>query len=225
MHIERLHSQFRGEVDIAAQAFFLWKTINKHASEDRRIYTGLNEQALSWNILTHSLQTTFFIVLGRLFDTDGDAFSVHAFLRSCIDNIEQFSKEFLRQRKLENSSGGEPEWLEEYLNNAYVPDKRDFQMIRGALRKRQKRYEKVYRPIRNTVVAHKATATMDNVDALFGRTDVAEIEEFLWFLHQVQETVFQLIYNGWLTKIGDHAFGEEEYVGRDVHSLLERLKI
>ena len=225
MQIELLHNQFRGEVDTASQAFFLWRAINRYATEDREIYRGLNEQALSWNILTHSLQTTFFIVLGRLFDTDGDAFSVHAFLRSCIENVDQFSKERLRQRKLENSSGAEPEWLEDYVRDAYVPVEKDFQMMRGALTKRQKRYEEVYRPIRNTVVAHKDAATMNNVDTLFGKTDVAEIEEFLWFLHQVQETVFQLMYNGRLTQIGDHAFGEDEYVVRDVQSLLERLKV
>jgi DNA-binding ferritin-like protein len=225
VQIEHLHKQFRAEIDTAAQAFFLWRAINRRASEDRGIYRGLNEQALSWNILTHSLQTTFFIVLGRLFDTDGDAFSVHAFLRSCIENVEQFSKDALRQRKLANSSGGEPEWLDEYINSAYVAVEKDFQIMRSELSKRQKRYEKVYRPIRNMVVAHKDAATMDNVDALFGKTNVAEIEELLCFLHQIQETVFQLLHNGRMTKLGDHPFTEEEYVGRDVFALLERLRV
>ena len=220
VQIEHLHRQFRAEVDTAAQAFFLWKAINKHASEDRAIYRRLNEQALSWNILTHALQTTFFIVLGRLFDTDGDALSVHAFLRSCIDNIEQFGKEALRHRSLAGFSGSEPERLDEY-----VPVEKDFQMMRSELKKRQKRYEEVYRPIRNKVVAHKDAATMDNVKALFGKTDVAEVEEFLWFLHQVQETVFELLHNGRLTKIGDHSFSEEEYVRQDISALLERLKV
>jgi DNA-binding ferritin-like protein len=225
LQIELLHQRFRAEVDTAAQAFFLWKAINNHASADRGIYRGLNEQALSWNILTHSLQITFFVVLGRLFDTDADAFSVHAFLRSCIEDIEQFNKDALRERKLAGSSGDKPEWLDEYVKSAYVPEEKDFRMMRGELSRRQKQYEAVYRPIRNKVVAHKDAATMDNVEALFGKTDVTEIGELLCFLHQIQETVFQLLHNGRLTKLGDHPFREEEYVAHDIHALLERLRV
>lgn len=224
MQIERLHQHFQAEVGTAAKAFFLWKAINNLASEDEEIYRGLNEQAFSWSILTHSLQTTFFIVLGRLFDTDGDAFSVHAFLRTCIENIGQFNKDALRKRKLAVSGGVVPEWLDEYMESVYVPEEKDFQIMRGELSKRQKQYEAVYRPIRNMVVAHKDAATLENVEALFGKTDVTEIEALLCFLHQIQEAVFQLLHNGRLTKIGDHCFGEEEYVVRDIHALLERLK-
>lgn len=225
MQIEQLHQRFAAEVDTAAQAFYLWKAINNHASADQGIYRGLNKQALSWNIFTHSLQTTFFVVLGRLFDTDADAFSVHAFLRCCIENIEQFSKDALKERKLAGSSVVKPAWLDEYVQSAYIPEEKDFQMMRGELSKRQKQYEAVYRPIRNKVIAHKDAATMDNVEALFGKTNVGEIEELLWFLHQIREVIFQLLYNGRLTKLGDHAFGEEEHIAGDIRVLLQRLRV
>lgn len=225
MQVERLHQHFRAEVGTAAQAFFLWKGINNCAAGDRGIYRGLNEQALSWNILTHSLQTTFFIVLGRLFDTDRNAFSVYAFLRRCIENIGQFGKDALRERKLAASAGVVPEWLDDYIESAYVPEEKDFQIMRGELSKRQKQYEKIYRPIRNMVMAHKDAATMDNVESLFGKTRVEHIERLLWFMHQIQEMVFQLLHNGRPTKIGDHRFDEEDYVVRDVRTLLERLRV
>lgn len=225
MKIEELQRQFHREVDTAAQAFFVWKTINRHAFWDSSVREGLNARALSWNILTHSLQNTFFIVLGRLFDTDSDSFSAHTFLKSCIANIDQFSKENLRHRKLEGSSKKEPEWLNEYLKNAYVPVEKDFQIMRGELSKQQKRYDEIYRPIRNTVVAHTNAATMDNVDALFGKTNVDDIEEFIWFFHQIRETVFQLLHNGRLTRIGDHDFSEEKHVAQDVRGLLEQVKV
>lgn len=222
--IEQLHQYFRAEVDTTAQAFFMWKTINNRASADFEIHRALNEQALSWNILTHSLQTTFFIALGRLFDTDYAAFSAHSFLRKCIEHIGQFSKEAQRQRRLTNSNRMTPEEVDKYLADAYVPVEKDFLIMRGELSKRQKQYEAVYRPIRNMVVAHKDSATMENVNALFGKTNVTQVEEFLRFLHQIQAIVFQLLHNGRLTNIGDHPFDEEGYVSRDVNSLLERLK-
>ena len=222
--VESLLQHFSAEVDGASQAFFLWKGINNLATDDREIYRILNEQALSWNILTRSLQTTFFIVLGRLFDTDKDAFSAQAFLKGCIDNIEQFSKDALRKRKLEHSPGTVPEWLENYIEEAYVPEIKDFKILRGELSKQQKHYEKIYRPIRNMVMAHKDAAIMDNVESLFGKTRIEDIEKFLCFLHQIKMVIFHLLHNGMLTKIGDYSFNEEQYVVNDIRALLEKLK-
>src|SRR5690606_6076906 len=113
--IARLLDHFREEVAAASHAFYLWKGINNIASDDRATFRGINEQALTWNTIAHSLQTTFFIAIGRLFDTDGDAFSIHAFLRGCIENLGDFDRPALRARKLALSNGVEPEWLASYV--------------------------------------------------------------------------------------------------------------
>ena len=152
--LDRRLEHFRQELSTAAHAFFLWKGVNNCAAEEDEIHRGLNEQALSWNTITHSLQTTFFIALGRLFDTGGEAFSVHTLLRNCIDNLSQFGKDALRARKMESTNGKEPDWLKKYIDEAYVPSERDFQLLRGELSKHQKQYEEIYRPIRNAVFAH-----------------------------------------------------------------------
>jgi hypothetical protein len=223
--IERLSQHFREEFATAAHAFFLWKGINNCAAGDREIYRGINEQALSWNTITHSLQTTFFIALGRLFDTDEDAFSVHSYLRSCIDNIDQFSDAELRKRKISGNNGRVPEWLDEYMKDAYVPTANDFQRLRGDLSKRQKQYEEIYRPIRNQIFAHKDADSMETVESLFGKTRIDQIEELLSFLYQIQEVVWQLLMNGRKTSVGDFAFTEEDHVVDDVRELLGRLRL
>jgi hypothetical protein len=223
--VERLNQHFREEFAAAAHAFFLWKGINNCAAQDRAIHRGLNEQALSWNIITHSLQTTFFIALGRLFDTARDAFSAHAFLRGCLENIEQFGRDALRARKISLSGGTEPNWLEEYMEDAYAPSANDFQRLRSELSKRQAQYQQIYRPIRNQIFAHRDSTTMENVDTLFGKTRINQIEELLWFLYQVQEVVGQLLYSGRLTRIGDFDFSEEDHVVEDVRELLGRLRM
>lgn len=223
--LDRQLQHFRQELSTAAHTFFLWKGVNNCAAEDRDIHRGLNEQALSWNTITHSLQTTFFIALGRLFDTDGKSFSVHTFLRNCIDNLGQFGKEALRARKMEGLNGKEPDWLKKYIEKAYVPSEIDFQRLRGELSKRQKQYEEIYRPIRNEVFAHRDAASMDNVEGLFGKTRIDVIEELLSFLYQIQEVVFQLLWNGKLREIGDFEYGEEEFVVDDVRELLVRLRL
>jgi len=130
-NIERLLKLFRDEVTTACWAFFVWKTINNTASGDAKVHKALNENAVSWNIITHSLQNTFFVTLGRIFDVDGNAFSIHSFLRACIEHIDQFSIVALRERKLRDAKGKIPEWLEDYLSDAYVPREIDFQRLRG----------------------------------------------------------------------------------------------
>jgi hypothetical protein len=221
--IERLHRMFREEVTTACWAFFVWKGINNSAFDDQQIYDSLNENALSWNTILHSLQTTSFVMLGRLFDVDNNAFSIHALLKACILNIDQFSIESLRERKVRDLAGKLPEWLDGYLAEAYVPREKDFQLLRGETSKYQREYETVYRPIRNKVIAHKDRQAIDIIDKLFEKTGIEHIQQLLMFTYQIERVVFELLHNGKLTKIGDHYFDEEDYVQKDVVALLQRI--
>lgn len=223
-NLENLLKIFRSEVANASWSFFVWKGINNISASDRSIYQALNANAISWSTITHSLQSSFFITLGRLFDLDVGAFSVHAFLRCCIENIDQFGKEALRKRHLREFREKNLEWLDKLINDAYVPTKKDFQRIRGETSKYQSQYEDIYRPIRNKVIAHKEKATLENVEELFEKTNIGQIEGLIFHLVQVQEIVFQLLYNGRLTSIGDHKFDEEKYVMKDVQALMERIR-
>ena len=66
---------------------------------------------------------------------------------------------------------------------------------------------------------------MDNVEELFGKTRVDEIEVLLSFLYQIQEVIFQLLRNGELRKIGDFEYSEEEHVVDDIRALLVQLRL
>ena len=222
--MERLYNIYSNEIETVCQTFFLWKGINNIAFNNEDIFNGLNESPLSWNTITFSLQNYYFILLGRLFDTDGDSFSAHTFLRNCIENIDQFSKENLRNRKIESTSG-DLSWLDSYIENAYEPTGDDFQRLRGEITKHKKIYEEIYRPIRNKVIAHKDQETIDVRTELYRKTDIGEIEEILNVLFQVKEVVFQLLYNGKLCKIGDFNFNEEERVVTDAEKMLNFIKV
>ncbi|MCK5345666.1 MAG: hypothetical protein KAR20_19785, partial [Candidatus Heimdallarchaeota archaeon] len=89
--------------------------------------------------------------------------------------------------------------------------------------KHQKDYEATYRPIRNKVIAHKEKQTMANVNELFGKTNIGQIEVFLWFLYQVENIVSDLLFNGRLADIGHYTFKEENFATKDISSLLEKL--
>jgi len=223
-NIETAHKIFRDEVTTASWSFFVWKSINNIAASDKDAYRALNENALSWITITHSLQSTFFITLGRLFDIDGDAFSVHAFLRSCLDHIDQFSLEEVRKRKIKINGGSTPEWLDRYMENAYQPKESDFQRLRGEVSKQQRVYEEIYRPIRHRVIAHKESASIDIESELFSKTNIGQIQEFINFMYQIHNIIFDLLYNGSLNEIGTYKFTEDKRVHDDVEALLKRLK-
>ena len=65
--IKALLDEISGEIIVASQAFYAWKSIHNFASKDNTLHKAINSNALSWNIFLHSLQATFFISLGRFF--------------------------------------------------------------------------------------------------------------------------------------------------------------
>lgn len=221
--VEALLQKYRGEVTTAIWSYFAWKSINNVAAKDPAIHAALNSNALTWNIVTHALQTTFVITLGRIFDVDRGALSVHSFLNKCQTEVEQFSKSALAMRKRRGAKDGAP-WLTDYLADAYEPTKEDFRLLKRAVKPHQSKYEEIYRPIRNLVMAHKNLEAAVNSDVLFAKTRIGDIQDILTFLYQVEAVVTQLLFNGRKTELQDHVLREEEFVLKDIEILLGKLR-
>jgi len=222
--IEKLYKEFQSEVNVVCWSFYTWKNIHNIAAGDKKVYHALNRNALSWNIILYSLQSTFFIAIGRLFDIDGKTFSVHTLLRACIENIDQFSKDALRERKIKGSEADKLPWLDKYIEKSYQPNKEDFLKLKGEVSKRKKRYESIYKPIRHKIFAHKELKEIKHVDELFRKAKIGEMQDLLCFLYQIEMIIFQLLYNGRLMNVGDFTFNEEEFVIKDIAGLLDKIK-
>jgi len=223
--IEVIQQRFEGEVMTAATAFYTWKSINLVASKDNAISVVMNKEALLWNAIIYSLQTTALITLGRIFDTDHGALSVHSYLNKCVAAIDQFDAEHLRGRKLRLANGRPTPWLDEYIANAEYPSKADFRDVKRVAKQFQKQYEIIYKPIRNQVLAHKDLATIDKTDALFAKTRIGDIQKTLEFLYQLSQVVFHFLHNGRRTKLNDFSFNKEAEVLKNVESLLARARV
>ena len=113
-----------------------------------------------------------------------------------IDEINSFSLQSLRERKMEGQHGTDPEWLPGYIEKAYEPNANDFQRLRGEVAKRRKVFEAVYRPIRHKLIAHNDKEYMDKADELWAETNTDELEEIIWFLNDLKETLFDAYQNG-----------------------------
>ncbi len=221
--LELIFDMFHQELTLACQAFFAWKAIHNLLSNDRKLYNSFNRNALSWNLIMHSLQATFFITLGRIFDTDQNSFSVHKVFRCCKKEIHQFNREGLRSRRLENEKEI-PDWLDGYINEAYEAKSKDFTKLKKEVNKVQRIYEDIYRPIRHKIFAHKDYDHLSNTAVLFKETTIGQAENILKTLYQAKMVIRSLYDNGRHSTIGSWELKEEEYVHKDIESLLNKIK-
>jgi hypothetical protein len=197
--------------------------LHDRPASDKDLLKALNITPLSWILIRHSLQVSLFITLGRIFDLDNKAFSVDDLLRYCVENIEIFSLDNLKQRKLELQKGKEPEWLPEYIQNAYCPVAGDFQRLRGEATNHRKVFDKIYKPIRHKLIAHTDKQYMDKADILWSETNIGELERIIWFLNDLKETLFQTYQNGEKPELQGRV-PDIAYYKKDFGKLLDNIK-
>ena len=223
---DRYYQEYCNEVHKALGSYLFWKMIQKRSFEEKDLLEALNRTPLSWVFVRHSFQVTLFITLGRIFDADSDAFSLDDLLKYCAENIDIFSLESLKKRKIKDQSGRVPDWLEGYIQKSYEPVAADFQRLRGEATKHRKVFEEIYRPIRHKLIAHNDKEYMENADKLWAKTNIGEMETILWFLHDIKETLFNAYHNGrkpeLVGKEPDIAFYESDF-GELLNSIKKRI--
>ncbi len=226
--IEENLTHLANETSAAEHSFFTWKAINHLGANNQEIYQALNRNALSWNVIAHSLQCTFFISMGRIFDTRGDSYSVYKFLDNCTNHIDEFSLRKLKSRRqevLKKAIAPDPSMLD--INNFtfYEASKRDFIEISERVCKWGDVYKEIYQPIRHKMFAHKDGALALNLDDFFQKTSKDQICKMLAFLDSVKLVIFHLYHNGEKYEIDYfmERYNEEERVVTDIHSLLDAI--
>jgi len=185
---------FRTEAESGIQFFYSYLAIHAIAGEHKQVHRLLNSAPLFWNTALGALQTSAFIALGRVFDQQSKH-NVDRLLKIAQSNMTIFSKRALAGRKRRASPDAD-EWLDEYLRDVYVPNADDFRRLRRHVAKRRRIYEDNYRAPRHQVFAHKEISAKEDVQALFGKTNVRELQQLMIFLRRLHESLWQLYNNG-----------------------------
>ena len=185
---------FRTEAESAIQFFYSFLSIHAVAGEHKKVHLLLNTAPLFWNTTLGALQTSTFIALGRVFDQNSKH-NIDRLIKIAQSNMDIFSKESLAGRKRRGSNNAD-EWLDEYLRDVYVPNADDFRRLRRHIAKRRKIYESNYRNIRHEIFAHKVISEKGEMQALFGKTNIRELQKLLIFLRRLHEALWQLFHNG-----------------------------
>ena len=178
----------------AIGAYFVYENIMKKATNDELFLNRLNENLYFWHYILYSLQTTYFMGLGRVFDKRKGTHSINAFLDKCKNNISLFSKSELKKRKeiiFKNIVE-----LESYISNTYEPELKDFNHLKDIINECNEEYEKNYRNIRHLVFAHTKITKNEDLEKLFANTSKLKLEEIFLQLKCVIIGLFDLYNNG-----------------------------
>jgi len=185
---------FRTEAESVIQFFYAYQSIHYSLGDNEKALRLVNETPLFWLTIAGALQTSFFIVLGRIFDQSSNH-NVDKLLKVAQNNTDIFSKEALEARKRKGSKNAS-DWIVDYMKDTYVPTFRDFRRLRKYVSKYRKVYENGYRDIRKEIFAHKGLSKSDAVQKLFDKTNKRELQKLLIFLNRLYKCLWELFNNG-----------------------------
>jgi len=185
---------FRAEAEAGAQFLYANLAVNAILARDKKALNAVNRTPLFWKTNMGALQTAFFIVLGRVFDQQS-RHNIDSLLKIAQKNIAIFSKAALAERKRRASHNAD-EWLSDYLKDAYEPTNADFRLLRKQVTRYRKIYEKNYRDIRSKIFAHKEISETTEVEELFSKTNIRELQKVFVFVNSLCEALWQLLHNG-----------------------------
>lgn len=185
---------FRNEIESTIQFFYCYLAINSELSDSKEKLSFVNKTPLFWKTNISSLQVSFFITLGRIFDKTSKH-NVFNLLKTARKHQSIFSKAALKSRK-EAGSANAHEWITDYMKGMYVPKESDFDRLDEYVQKYSNLYDANYRMIRNKIFAHQEFSKPEQREKLFKKTDIKELEKILVFLKKLYLALWELYANG-----------------------------
>ncbi len=155
----------------------------------------LNENADFWLIFETSLRTNLFLGIRRLYEGKSGTFNFQNFISQCIENIDKFSKESLRNRKI-HSSANAMEWIDDYMANTYEPKEEDFKGLARVVRNNSKKMKGIYTEAASKIYAHAIHVDHASIANITDQLGFDEMEVSLTSIWHAYEQVWQMYENG-----------------------------
>lgn len=185
---------YRREAAQCAQFVYTYLAIHALAA-DEDIRRGINEEALFWNTMLGSLQTSMFIALGRVFDS-ANQHGPTALVGKVRAAQRLFSRRALAARK-KAIFGKDRTGLKEYLKDTRVPGEREFARLERLAKGYTDEFNgAVYRELRNRVFGHLVYTKADKVTSLFSQTNIDDLQRMVSFLYRLHGAIREAYDNG-----------------------------
>jgi hypothetical protein len=187
---------FGTEADDAAQFLYAILAIHKIGSRHEGAERLLDAALPFWNTCCRALQAAHLIALGRIFESEKKSpHNLENLLRMAENNLEIFSKEAFQKRKHEQYPT-RPDWLDEFIRNAYTPNAKDFARIRGEAEQWRKAYNDTYKKLRDKVFAHRDVFDGPDFWRLWQDANVPQLQSLHAFLLKLHQRFWELYTNG-----------------------------
>lgn len=217
------HTVLTNEVEATEESYFVQKEVNEFVGSHPEALRRMQRNPLFWVVTRHALQTSFIIIMGRVFDRDKRSHSIHRLLDEAVRHQEYFSKDALRRHKLALSPSFNLAELDQYVAEAWEPEAADLVALRDRFQLTSNKYDSSFKLIRHKLYAHQDILSRQAIRSLVSKGLLVDFEAILYGLHDVLDCLFQLHVNGVRPELGKRTYGYEDRVRTDVRETLKLL--
>lgn len=185
---------FRHQANECIMCLYAYVTIHMVAGKSKTIRDNINENAIFWGTTLNALKASLIVALGRVFENNTDH-NPRRLMQVIHDNRAAFTRSALRRRKAA-TFGHNIAQLDSYVREAKIPHPSDFDRIRQFVKEHRKTYEKKYRDLRHKIFAHTLVVNQKEVDTLYQKTNVRELQQMTTFLGRLHGCILHTYQNG-----------------------------
>ena len=207
------------DFDRAAWAHYTGAYINEAAKQSPVVIERLNHNARFWNYQIDSLQCSFFMALGRLFDPSSDALTMAKLLNLFGQQCDTLlSRAALAKRK--RQAGLSHDAVAEYMAGVTADPRKVLKRLRKYLAPARELYNVKYLDVRNKVFGHAVAHHTFQTDILYSQTNFIEVDQLLYEIHEVLAGLFQLMHDGDERTLGTEPPLFPSQIKRETYKLL-----
>jgi len=185
--------KLRQEVEGALRVFYSLKKYMLMRSDPNTV-SKLNRNPDFWLLYQYSLTMNLFIYLRRLYEGGSGTFNFQKFIENCKENIDEFSVESLRERKI--SEGMSASDVDKYIENSYQPTEDDFKEFSKRVRAaKMKEMKTIATRVASKAFTHAIYGEKETAD-LTNQLSFDDIEEALLSIWNCYRQVRQMYDNG-----------------------------
>lgn len=219
----KLHyAEFSQNVEFAGRAWHHSQHLDSKAKADPKVLAALNQASRFWLDYRYSSIHTAVIVLGRIFDTDTKAHNIDKLLRLTYAEIDFFSKDELKKRKIALS--GEAEWIHAYIEDSHEMTQEDLKAISTQIKMAKQIWEKI-QPLRNKIFAHNQILSDDEKKKIVDSVTKKDMNKIIQILLNISVALKEAEYNGRKPDFSKNYTTLADYAEKNIDSLINSLKV
>lgn len=155
----------------------------------------INTNPNFWRIFEVSVRTNLFIGIRRLYEGKNSTFNFQHVINKCIENIDVFSADSLRKRKMVSSSDAS-EWIDAYMADVYEPKDEDFKKLAKIVREKSKRMKGIYSEAATKIYVHAIHMDHASMAELTDKLSFDEMEIALESIWHCYNQIWRMYENG-----------------------------